>query len=98
MGLDGTWGLEVSAPDGLTYKPTLVVADGGATGSVTDPTGAPVAFSGGAVGSEAAKFTVNMQNPAPLALVFDVKASGDAMTGTVTSPLGVAQLKGARVA
>jgi hypothetical protein len=96
MSLDGTWALEIVAPDGMTYKPTLTLAGGGASGSVTDPTGAPVAFSGGSASGDTAKFTAKLSNPAPLELTFDIAASGDQLSGTVTSAMGVAQLKGRR--
>lgn len=96
MSLDGTWALEVAAPDGMTYKPTLTLASGGTSGSVTDPTGAAVAFSGGRAERDKTKFTVNMTNPAALELTFEIAASGDQLSGTVTSAMGVAQLKGRR--
>lgn len=96
MSLDGTWALEVTAPDGMTYKPTLVLAGGGVSGTVTDPAGAPVAFSGGSSDGARAKFIAKMTSPAPMDLAFDVVASGDQLSGTVASPLGVARLEGRR--
>lgn len=96
MSLDGTWALEIAAPDGMTYKPTLTLTGGGTGGSVTDPTGVLVAFGGGGADGDRTKFTVKLINPAPLELTFDVAASGEQLSGTVTSAMGVAQLKGRR--
>jgi hypothetical protein len=96
MGIVGAWKLTLETPFG-TQTPTLrIEADG--TGGLMSPIGeAPL--SDLQLTDDTAEFNASVPTPmGNLSIGFSVKASGDALAGTFTSPLGATDFTGLREA
>jgi hypothetical protein len=96
MGIVGTWKLTLETPFGV-QTPSLRIAEDG-TGGLISPIGeAPL--SNLQVGADTAEFTASVPTPmGTFSIGFNVKADGDALSGTFTSPLGATAFAGQREA
>ncbi len=96
MGIVGTWKLTLETPFGVQTPSMRIDADG--TGALITPIGeAPL--SDLQVTDDTAEFTANVPTPmGNFSIGFSVKASGDALAGTFTSPLGATDFSGLREA
>jgi hypothetical protein len=96
MGIVGTWKLTLETPFGVQTPSLRINADG--TGGLISPIGeAPL--NDLQVNADTAEFSANVPTPlGNFAIGFSVKASGDALAGTFTSPLGATDFTGLREA
>ncbi len=96
MSIVGTWKLTLETPFGVQTPSLRIDADG--TGGLISPIGeAPLSDLN--VTEDTAEFSANVPTPmGNFAIGFSVKASGDALAGTFTSPLGATDFTGVREA
>ncbi|WP_298427945.1 hypothetical protein [Rhodoblastus sp.] len=96
MGIVGTWKLTLETPFGVQTPSLRINADG--TGGLISPIGeAPL--NDLQVTEDTAEFTAHVPTPmGNFAIGFSVKADGDTLAGTFTSPLGATAFSGAREA
>lgn len=96
MGIVGTWKLTLETPFGV-QTPSLRI-DAGGTGALITPIGsAPLVDL--QVSDDTAEFTANVPTPmGNFSIGFSVKADGDALAGTFSSPLGATDFAGVREA
>jgi hypothetical protein len=96
MGIVGTWKLTLETPFGVQTPSLRIEADG--TGGLISPIGeAPL--SDLTVTEDTAEFKANVPTPmGNVSIGFSVKASGDALAGTFSSPLGATDFTGLREA
>ena len=96
MGIAGTWKLPLETPFGVQTPSLRIDADG--TGALISAIGeAPLGDL--KVTDDTAEFTANVPTPmGNFSIGFSVKASGDALAGTFTSPLGATDFSGLREA
>jgi hypothetical protein len=96
MAIVGTWKLTLETPFGVQTPSLRIDADG--TGGLISPIGeAPLTDLN--VTDDTAEFSANVPTPmGNFAIGFSVKASGDALAGTFTSPLGATDFTGLREA
>jgi hypothetical protein len=96
MGIAGTWKLTLETPFGVQTPSLRIDADG--TGALISAIGeAPLGDL--KVTDDTAEFTANVPTPmGNFSIGFSVKASGDALAGTFTSPLGATDFSGLREA
>ncbi len=94
MSIVGTWKLTLETPFGVQTPSLRIEADG--TGSLITPIGAAPLVDL-EVTDDTADFLANVPTPmGNFSIGFSVKASGDALAGTFTSPLGATDFAGVR--
>lgn len=96
MSIVGAWKLTLQTPFGVQTPTLRIAADG--TGGLISPIGeAPL--SNLTVTDDAAEFIASVPTPmGTFEIGFRVKANGDALAGTFTSPLGATEFTGLREA
>jgi hypothetical protein len=96
MAIVGTWKLTLDTPFGVQTPSLRIDADG--TGALISPIGeAPL--SNLTVTEDTAEFSSGVPTPmGNISIGFSVKASGDALAGTFSSPLGATDFTGLREA
>lgn len=96
MAIAGTWKLTLETPFGVQTPSLRIAADG--TGGLITPIGeAPL--SDLTVTEDTAEFSANVPTPmGNVTIGFSVKASGDVLAGTFSSPLGATDFTGLREA
>jgi hypothetical protein len=96
MAIVGTWKLTLETPFGVQTPSLRIDADG--TGGLITPIGeAPL--SDLKVTEDTAEFSAGVSTPmGDVTIGFSVKASGDALAGTFSSPLGATDFSGLREA
>jgi hypothetical protein len=94
MAIIGTWKLSLETPFGVQTPSLRINADG--TGGLISPIGeAPLNEL--VLEDDTAEFSASVPTPmGNFAIGFSVKASGDALAGTFTSPLGATDFTGVR--
>jgi hypothetical protein len=94
MAIVGTWKLSLETPFGVQTPSLRINADG--TGGLISPIGeAPLNEL--VLEDDTAEFSASVPTPmGNFAIGFSVKASGDALAGTFTSPLGATDFTGVR--
>jgi hypothetical protein len=94
MAIVGTWKLTLETPFGVQTPSLRIDADG--TGGLITPIGeAPL--SDLKVTEDTAEFSAGVSTPmGDVTIGFSVKASGDALAGTFSSPLGATDFTGLR--
>ena len=96
MGVVGSWKLTLETPFGVQTPVLRIDADG--AGALVSPLGeAPLGDL--ALTEDSAEFTAQVPTPmGNFAIGFSVRAEGDALKGTFTSPLGATDFSGEREA
>ena len=83
MSVDGKWNIVMKTPMGDREAVLTLVQDGDALSGSTESDGNSTDIKDGKIEDGRAKFNVDLTQPMPLTLEFDVSADGDALEGSV---------------
>jgi len=99
MTAQGTWELAVSRPDGeVNATLSLTVAGTVVTGTSSRSDGLTTAIVDGSLDGEALTYDIEIQDPAPARLHFELTLSGDTLAGVFTSAqAGAGKVTGKRI-